>query len=188
MAVAAQGSRWQSGTGLGLYHVKELATSLGGAVGYQPNVQEGSGSVFWADIPYIPAEDAPSAEPSAPRALERSGRHVSPLGHRARFDVEGAVLIAEDNLFIQECAEIAPSRDARAARSLTRAATPLRTPQELTAELVRSVGVKRVHLAANGVEGLATLTAGDAPCFALVLMDVQVPSPPARQLMTAPDV
>ena len=34
-----QGSRWQSGTGLGLYHVKQLAEALGGSVGYQRNVQ-----------------------------------------------------------------------------------------------------------------------------------------------------
>ena len=45
-----QASRWQSGTGLGLYHVQQLAAALGGSVGYQPNLQAGSGAVFWVDL------------------------------------------------------------------------------------------------------------------------------------------
>ena len=138
-----QASRWQSGTGLGLYHVKELATSLGGSVGYQSNVLEGTGSVFWVDIPYSPCADASAAEPSARSA---SGAEVLADG-RPRLDVRDGIIIAEDNLFIQE----------------------------LTAQLVRSVGAKRVVLAANGIDCLSALTASDAPSFALVLMDVQVP-------------
>ena len=46
-----QASRWQSGTGLGLYHVQQLAAALGGSVGYQANLQAGSGAVFWVDLP-----------------------------------------------------------------------------------------------------------------------------------------
>ena len=49
-----QASRWQSGTGLGLYHVHQLALALGGSVGYQPNIQAGNGATFWVDLPYYP--------------------------------------------------------------------------------------------------------------------------------------
>ena len=37
----SQGSRGESGTGLGLYHVKQMVDALGGSVGYQDNIQAG---------------------------------------------------------------------------------------------------------------------------------------------------
>lgn len=165
-----QASRWQSGTGLGLYHVRSLAVGLGGTVGYQPNIQAGNGSTFWVDLPYVPCSlseadansfrkrshtaseaakalspkvrstgGAPSARPSA-----CGGGAGSPEGGHSPG---GAVLIAEDNVFILE----------------------------LTEALVRSVGIERVELALNGEDALAKLTASDAPEFALVLMDVLMP-------------
>lgn len=37
----SQSSRGESGTGLGLYHVKQMVDALGGSVGYQDNVEVG---------------------------------------------------------------------------------------------------------------------------------------------------
>jgi len=59
----------------------------------------------------------------------------------------GAVLVAEDNLFIAE----------------------------MTEELLRCIGLRHVVLALSGTEALGLLTASDAPEFDLVLMDVQMP-------------
>mmetsp|Transcript_12950 Transcript_12950/g.43539 ORF Transcript_12950/g.43539 Transcript_12950/m.43539 type:complete len:625 (-) Transcript_12950:223-2097(-) len=131
-----QASRWQSGTGLGLYHVQQLAVALGGSVGYQANLQAGSGAVFWVDLPYEPTT-LPASHAASPSALQRE----------ARVPVAGAVLIAEDNVFILQ----------------------------LTKELLHAAGVSEVLLAANGVEAFSLIASPDAPDIALVLMDVLMP-------------
>ena len=48
-----QASRWRFGTGLGLFHVHELAMALGGAAGYARNSPQGA--CFWVDVPFVPA-------------------------------------------------------------------------------------------------------------------------------------
>jgi signal transduction histidine kinase/CheY-like chemotaxis protein len=175
-----QSSRWASGTGLGLYHVYHLANALGGSVGYQPNILEGSGACFWVDVPYVPIE---ALEPSS-GATPTEGHHAhgeTHAGTHAGIDdyrdavvdglttstggaggptqrpsglaagapprPGGTVLLAEDNMFMQE----------------------------LTADLIRSTGVTKVVCACNGEDALNALTASDAPDFSLVLMDVQMP-------------
>ena len=124
-----------------VYHVHHLATALGGSVGYQPNIQAGNGATFWVDVPYLPAgqqaggaEGHESASPLLPGRDSGSGGAPS-----------GAVLIAEDNVFILD----------------------------LTEALLRRNGVEHVVRAVNGKDALAALTARDAPDFELVLMDVQ---------------
>lgn len=90
-----QASRWQSGTGLGLYHVRLLTEALGGSVGYQANLLAGSGSVFWAELPHVPMVSSESS--TAAQSL-----NVWPPLPTTPFDVNGAVLVAEDSFFIQE--------------------------------------------------------------------------------------
>jgi CheY-like chemotaxis protein len=46
----AQASKWRYGTGLGLHHVHELATALGGTVWHRRN--EPHGAVFAAEVPH----------------------------------------------------------------------------------------------------------------------------------------
>ena len=151
-------SRWQSGTGLGLYHVRELVEALGGSVGYQANLQAGNGAVFWVDLPYSPTSAPPPPPPrdglwprtrssSAPSdgaalSLSRSRQDSALVGWG-----DASVLIAEDNAFILE----------------------------LTVELLHSIGCAHTVAVSNGVEALQHLTAADAPEFVLVLMDVQMP-------------
>ena len=137
-----QASRWQSGTGLGLYHVNHLAVALGGSVGYQPNIQAGNGSTFWVDLPYTPCTAAGMREGSSHGGMAFSGSKTHPAPR-----LSGAVLVAEDNLFIQN----------------------------LTCGLLTSIGVERVVPACNGKEALTALQASDAPDFVLVLMDIQMP-------------
>ena len=137
-----QASRWQSGTGLGLYHVNHLAVALGGSVGYQPNIQAGNGSTFWVDLPYTPCTAAGMREGSSHGGMAFSSSKTHPAPR-----LSGAVLVAEDNLFIQN----------------------------LTCGLLTSIGVERVVPACNGKEALTALQASDAPDFVLVLMDIQMP-------------
>lgn len=153
-----QGSRWQSGTGLGLYHVNHLAVALGGTVGYQPNFQAGSGATFWVDVPFVPfTQQNRAALLANPRrssaGSEQStgplgdGTHVSDRMRTLCQSRRGAVLVAEDNLFILD----------------------------LTAQMLISLGVDSVVRCVNGKEALSAITASDAPEFAFVLMDVQMP-------------
>ena len=51
-----QASKWRFGTGLGLYHVRELATALGGTVGYERNTP--AGAIFDVHLPLVLAEGA----------------------------------------------------------------------------------------------------------------------------------
>ena len=98
---------------------------------------------------------AAAAPPAARhKSRSKSARPAPPAGSRASAAgvgrgaaALGAVLVAEDNLFIAE----------------------------MTEELLRCIGLRHVVLALSGTEALGLLTASDAPEFDLVLMDVQMP-------------
>ena len=174
-----QSSRWASGTGLGLYHVHHLATALGGSVGYQPNILEGSGACFWADVPYVPLPVAQPLESSGATCAECHGRSHDGVGAGADDDRHASI----------ECPTTSTGRghspsllsgSATWASPLLPDSTVLLAEdnmfiQELTADLVRSAGIQNVVCACNGEDALTALTASDAPDFGLVLMDVQMP-------------
>lgn len=154
-----QASRWQEGNGIGLYHMKELVGCLGGSVGYQANVEEGHGSLFWADLPLQPISATPPAEHKLeqqhPQPLASPQQLLPTLDPQLQEDgVDGAVavsdsvvLLVEDDVFLQE----------------------------LTTSLIKSLGVTKVKLAVDGLDALAVLQAPVVPIFTLVLMDVNMP-------------
>ena len=80
----AQASRWRFGTGLGLYHVRELANALGGDAYHAHNTP--SGAIFWVDVPFVAALERPD---------ERSG---SPTIPRRQADAQPlSVLLVDDD-------------------------------------------------------------------------------------------
>jgi PAS domain S-box-containing protein len=88
--VDSSNTRRHGGTGLGLAIAKELIAMLGGAIGVESQV--GQGSTFWFTLPLR-------------LALPRSG--AQPAGSRASDDGVGShmrVLLAEDNLINQKVA------------------------------------------------------------------------------------
>jgi signal transduction histidine kinase len=67
----SQASKWRFGTGLGLYHVSQLASALGGAAQYARNHPQGA--TFWVDVPYVLAEaSTPTVTPPPPPPLDDS--------------------------------------------------------------------------------------------------------------------
>jgi len=77
----ARGSKWEPGTGLGLYHVHELATAMGGSASYAPNTlsRTGTGSMFWVDAPLVQVEVEDSMPPGASAASRKQGVPASVL-------------------------------------------------------------------------------------------------------------
>lgn len=74
------------GTGIGLSISRRLVGAMGGSIGYESRMQEGS--TFWVDLPPL----APAAAGGAVAAGASSSRVVQPLLHRSR----PRVLVAED--------------------------------------------------------------------------------------------
>ena len=75
----AQASRWRFGTGLGLYHVRELANALGGDAYHAHNTP--SGAIFWVDVPFVAALERPDqlASPSGSPTIPRRQADAQPL-------------------------------------------------------------------------------------------------------------
>ena len=71
-----QASKWRFGTGLGLYHVHELANALGGVARYAPN--DPTGAIFWVDVPFVPAE-ASDLQPERSPSFLRSNSFYNKL-------------------------------------------------------------------------------------------------------------
>ena len=66
-----QASKWRFGTGLGLYHVRELAAALGGRVGYTCNTPRGA--IFDVDVPLVLAVEGPSPPGGSPTTSTPDG-------------------------------------------------------------------------------------------------------------------
>jgi signal transduction histidine kinase len=83
-----KGSKWSSGTGIGLFHVRKLAEAMSGRAEYSPNTP--AGSIFSFMVPYTPLtehiaeDDQLFAAPGSPTGLTSP----APAG-RAESEVEG---------------------------------------------------------------------------------------------------
>ncbi|WP_178862825.1 response regulator [Thiomicrorhabdus cannonii] len=88
--VDASTTRQFGGTGLGLVISKKLIEMMQGRVGVESTL--GQGSLFWAEIPCIPAEDSVS-QPKVKRPIE----HLKAQSSR--------ILVVEDNLINRRIAE-----------------------------------------------------------------------------------
>ena len=167
-AAFTQASKWRFGTGLGLFHVGELVSALGGVTGYQPN--QPSGAIFWCTVPFrpaialdqvvvVPAAQPPpavaasSSHPAPPPAVADETSSVAPpLAPPAEVASDSPlaafrVLVVEDDDFMRDC-----------------------TAMQLRDDL----GVGRVEEAADGVEGQQKLTV-EGERFTHALIDLQMP-------------
>ena len=145
-------SKYRFGTGLGLYHVAELASALDGEARHAHNVPHGA--IFWVDVPVVlmarsppslvaPAHAAPDAQPTVVGGTSATNAEAGPAGP--------AVLVVDDDAFIRDLVVMLLSEHTNASR---------------------------IEVAADGLEGLALLKkdgASQPPPFALVLMDLQMP-------------
>jgi signal transduction histidine kinase/HPt (histidine-containing phosphotransfer) domain-containing protein len=82
------------GTGLGLSISKRLVELMGGEIGVQSQVNQGS--TFWFELPYIPT---PLLETShlSPAALSAATGFVVPATIRQQIPQDQRILVAEDN-------------------------------------------------------------------------------------------
>ena len=91
--------RWQFGTGLGLYHVRQLAHALDGEVRHVPN--EPRGAVFQVDVPFVLVSDLSGATTRTESAGAAPAPASAPSSVPAGFG-HHSVLVVDDEDFIKD--------------------------------------------------------------------------------------
>jgi CheY-like chemotaxis protein len=148
--VDASTSRKFGGTGLGLVISKHLVEGMGGRIGVDSPAA--GGSCFWFELPLLATVDAPIA---APTAAQSTG---SVAATKQAFAAVVSPPIAA-----------APGPAASPLRLLL--AEDNKINQKLALALLTRSGYS-VDLAENGVQAVA---AASERCYALILMDMQMP-------------
>ena len=168
-----QASKWRYGLGLGLYHVHELASALGGKVGHEPNVP--SGAIFWAAVPLVPATHVPAPKP-APRQVGEVHIDVDTLRPQAPPpSSETAAAAASGAAGVNQPARLPSAADVAQPFAALRLLHVDDDPfiRRLTGELLQTLGVGSCELASDGEEGLKLLMSGNS--YSLALVDLQMP-------------
>ena len=153
-----QASKWRFGTGLGLFHVKELANALGGQAMFAPSAVS-SGATFWVEVPLVlvgSGDPEARADLAPSPATHDHGHTLTPSNDdgEAAGPSEGhgdapkcvSVLVVDDDLFLQTA----------------------------TATIVQACGVPHVQVASDGQEALSMLV-NPENAFDLALIDLQMP-------------
>jgi CheY-like chemotaxis protein len=156
-----------TGTGLGLFGVRQRAEGLSGTCGARHNTASstGTGMVAWIAIPYIPDYHAKRSSLAAerPNSLARYNASADP-----------------DNLAMSAPSAMLPTAGVFRDRKLTAMViddTP--TVRKLMERLLWRMGFARVDCYENGSKGLDAMMAGQVD---IVFSDVQMP------IMTGPEV
>ncbi|KAK4247880.1 histidine kinase [Corynascus novoguineensis] len=140
------------GTGLGLSIAKSLAELMGGRIGYRPN-PERQGSIFWFTARFIKIkrlgqmQDWKRTPPVRQDSESPSADEIDAL--QTELKMVSAIknlLVVEDNVI----------------------------NQKVILGLLRSIGLKNVDLASNGVEAVRMVRRKPA-AYDIVLMDISMP-------------
>jgi hypothetical protein len=157
-----------TGTGLGLFGVRQRAEGLNGTCGARHNTASptGTGTVIWFAIPYIPdyhTKRSPlSSELSAPAAIVDDSAADAP------------------SMAPATTAAVSPSAGVFRDRKLTAMVIDdTLTVRKLMERLLWKMGFARVDCYENGSKGLDAMMAGQVD---IVFSDVQMP------IMTGPEV
>jgi signal transduction histidine kinase/DNA-binding NarL/FixJ family response regulator/HPt (histidine-containing phosphotransfer) domain-containing protein len=157
-------SRNYGGTGLGLSICKQMVDMMGGEIGAESVV--GEGSTFWFTAQYEDAQGEPQEEPSAGiSALRLLGNGD---GHATRLRARNRELILEEEAGLGDVLDLTPVRKTYG-RILV--VEDNLVNQMVTAHSLRKLGYE-VETVENGREALLALAEG---VFDLVLMDCQMP-------------
>lgn len=179
-----QASKWRFGTGLGLFHVRELAQALGGTVGYEANTP--CGAVFWMDIPLVLANDSEvqlalalgadqpvSAASSSGAAGVVADEEANAEAIEVNIQVQGAS--ANDGGMRSALPESPPlEQDAPFANLSVLVVEDEAFFRASITTLLEACGTELVEVACDGELGVAHLTSGDR-FFHLALVDLQMP-------------
>jgi CheY-like chemotaxis protein len=190
-----------TGTGLGLFGVRQRAEGLNGTCGAQHNTSSvtGTGTVMWFAIPYMPDESV-----EAPRGIGRANSYTrsrpfdlsmvekpvitpaAPLSPGRPIGFIGTLSVAAESPLHLELTLTAPSDLAKRTADYIRSKgmtamvvddTP--TVRKLMERLLWKMGFAEVTCYENGSKGLDAMMAGQVD---IVFSDVQMP------IMTGPEV
>jgi hypothetical protein len=187
-----------TGTGLGLFGVRQRAEGLNGTCGARHNTASptGTGTVIWFAIPYMPDQTIDSARGLSRINTQQGRSHsfdlttmgapfVEPFGSESPTRTRKLSLVAVNPLQL-ELTVAAPSDLAKRTEDYIRSKgltvmvvddTP--TVRKLMERLLRKMGFAEVTCYENGSKGLDAMMAGQVD---IVFSDVQMP------IMTGPEV